>query len=233
MKRKILLALLVLFTIAGCKKDTDKKENCRVTKLTRNGTSVYDIKYGDNEKISSIELSPGNEKYAYKYQGDKVTITFTKNGSFEYRLIVTNNKNGFATNVLMEDNESGSIWANQRFTYEGTRLVSNTVTDSDGNDSAVTNYIWEDGNPAVQIYDGYTFNYEYYTDKNYQPGDYRYINQLIVGYKTFEYKNLYKSSQGSYTTYFTYNFDDAGRIISTTGTSPNVTTTFQIEYDCK
>src|SRR5687768_2900877 len=153
MKRKILLAALVLFTIAGCKKDTDKKEKCRITKLTRNGTVVYEIKYGDNEKISSVELIPGKEKFIYAYEGNKVIITATYNGNFDYRYIVTNNKNDLATNVLMEFDESGSIWNNRKFTYEDTRLVSKTETDS-GNDSTTINYIWEDGNPVVMIDNG-------------------------------------------------------------------------------
>ena len=83
------------------------------------------------------------------------------------------------------------------------------------------------------INDGDVYNYEYYTDKNYQPGEWRYIQQLIAGYKIYEYKNLLKSSKvNGNTTYFTYNFNDAGRITEAISTSSNITTTFKIEYDC-
>jgi hypothetical protein len=224
--------LTVFIMSTGCKKDTDKKESCRVTKLIMNSTLVYDIKYGDNEKISSVEMIPGNEKFVYAYEGNKVIITATYNGNFDYRYIVTNNKNGLATNVLMELDESGSSWYNQAFTYEGARVVSNTATKSGGNNPAPINYIWEDGNPAVMISDGDIFNYEYYTDKNYQPGDWRYIQQLIGGYRIYDYKNLFKSAKSTSTTYYTYGFDDAGRITTATSTNPNNTTTFKIEYDC-
>lgn len=232
MKIKILLGVLVLFTIAACKKDSDKKEKCRITKLTMNGTTAYEIKYGDNEKVSSVELIPGKEKFTYAYEGNNVIITASYNGYFDYRYIVTNNKNGLAINVLMEFDESGSIWNNRKFTYEDTRLVSTTETESTSNDSATINFIWEDGNPAVMINNGDIFNYEYYTDKNYQPGDWRYINQLINGYKIYDYKNLFKSAKSAETTYYTYSFDDAGRITTATSTTSNSTTTFTIEYDC-
>ena len=225
--------LMVLLVSTGCKKQGDKKEACRITRLIKDGMQVYDIRYGDNEKISSIELTPGTEKHAYTYNGDKVTITVTENTKFQHRWIVTTNKSGLATNVLLEKIESGSDWFNQAFTYEGTRVVSNKATDSGGNDSVTTNYIWENGNPAVLINDGDVFNYEYYTDKNYQPGEWRYIQQLIGGYKIYEYKNLLKSTKINLnTTYYTYNFDDAGRITEAISTSPNITTTFKIEYDC-
>jgi YD repeat-containing protein len=237
MKRKLnfpLFCLLMMLLVStGCKKESGKKERCRITKLIKNGTEEYNIKYGDNEKISSIELTPGTEKHAYAYNGDKVTITVTENGNFQHRWIVTTNKNDFATNVLLENNQSGSDWFNQAFTYEGTRVTSNKATDSGGNDSATANYIWENGNPAVLINEGDVFNYEYYTDKNYQPGDWRYIQQLLVGYKIYEYKNLFQSSEiNGNKTYYTYNFDDAGRITEATSTSDNITTTFKIEYDC-
>jgi len=229
------IILIALLAIASCKKDSgnEKKESCRITKLIKNGTQEYDIKYGGDGKISSIELTPGTEKHVYTYEDDKATITITQNGSFQQRWIVTTNKNGLATNVLLESNQSGSDWFNQAFTYEGTSVVSNKATDSGSNDSATLNYIWENGNPAVLINNGDVFNYEYYTDKSYRPGDWRYIQELIGGYKIYEYQNLFKSSKiNNNTTYYTYNFDDEGHITEVTSTSTNVTTAFKIVYDC-
>jgi hypothetical protein len=237
MKRKLKILAFCLLTVlmisTGCKKDTDKKESCRITRLTRNGTVVYEIKYGDNGKISSLEPIPGKEKHTYAYEGNKVIITATYNGNFDYRYVITTNKNGFATNVRMEFNEAGSIWNNKAITYEGTRVVSELETESGSDNSATNNYTWEGGNPAVFMIDNNVFNYEYYTDKNYQPGDWLYIQQLLWGYKKFEYKNLVKSTTGnSNTTFYTYNFDDAGRITEAKSTSPNATTIFKIEYAC-
>src|SRR5688500_12186285 len=192
MKKKLNIlvycVLTVLMITTGCKKESDKKDSCRITGLIRNGTLGYDIDYGDNEKISSVELIPGKEKYIYTYEGNKVIITATYNGNFDYRYVITTNKNGFATNVRMEFNESGTFWNNKAYTYDGNRMVSLKECDTLCIDSATAVYIWEDGNSAVYISVGNVSNYEYYTDKNYQPGDWRYINQLINGYKTFEYK---------------------------------------------
>jgi hypothetical protein len=170
---------------------------------------------------------------SYEYKGDTTTITVTKNGNFQYRMIVTNNSAGFATNVLVENNESGSNWYNQAFAYEGTRVVSNIVTDYVGN-SDTAKYIWENGNPAVIIdEEGAVYNYEYYTDKKYQAGDWRYIQQIIGQYRIYECKNLLKSSEwNNNKTLFIYNFDDAGRITEVISTSPSNTNTLKIEYDC-
>src|SRR5262249_44965107 len=149
--------------------------------------------------------------------------------------IVTNNKNGFASNILLEQNESGSDWFNQSITYEGKRIARNTVKDSGGGaDSATIDYIWEDGNPTVVLGDGDMFHYDYYKDKNWQSGDWRNIQQLIGGYKIYEYQNLLKSQEiNTNMTYYTYLYDEAGRIIEATGTAKNITTVYTIEYACK
>jgi hypothetical protein len=233
MKRKILLSVLVLFAIAGCKKDNEKKEPCRVTKLITNGSKSYDISYGDDERISSMLNTSNNLLSSYKYKGDTTTITVTMNGNFQHRMIITNNSAGFATNVLTEENESGSNWYNRAFTYEGTRVVRNIVTDYVGN-SDTAKYIWENGNPAVFIdEEGEVYNYEYYTDKKYQAGDWRYIQEFIEQYRIYECKNLLKSwERNNLKTLFIYNFDDAGRITEVTATSASTTYTIKTEYDC-
>lgn len=231
MKRKYFLQLIVLCLLAaGCKKESGKKEYCRITKLLKNGNQEIDIKYGDNEKISSIENIVTKEVSSYKYLKDTVFITATKSGNLLYKLVVTNNKNHFATNVRMElgPNE----WINQAFTYEGNRVVSNKATNSDGFSETVS-YIWKNGNIDVLVNDGEIIKYEYYTDKNFQEGDFRAIQQLLTGYRIYEYKNLVKSSGSpDPSTYFTYLFDDTGRVTEVTATTTNISTSYQIEYDC-
>jgi hypothetical protein len=124
-------------------------------------------------------------------------------------------------------------WINQAFTYEGRRIITNKATNSDGQ-SETASYIWENGNIDVLVIEGDIIQYEYYTDKNFQDGDYRAIQQLLTGYRIHEYKNLLKSSEtGGATTYFTYTFDDSGRITEAVATSTNTTTSYQIEYDCQ
>lgn len=232
MNRKYFWIAFVLVAIAGCKKDNEKQEYCRVTDLAISATHMYEINYGDNEKISSLYNTLTTELSSYKYKGDTTTITATLNGNFQYRMIVTNNSARFATNVLIHNNESGTSWYNQKFSYDGNKVMSNKITDS-GGDSAFVNYIWENGNPVILVEEGKAYSYEYYTDKKFQAGDWRDIQQIIGRYRIYEYKNLVKSSEvDGKTTYFTYNFDEAGRITHSTSTSPSNSTTFKIEYDC-
>ena len=233
MKMKIIFpVILLLITTISCKKEKDNQNNCRINRII-NGTGTYEFNYGNDGKLSTMVLLPDNEKSTYEYDGKTTTITVTKNGNFRRRWIITNNNNGFASNILLHENESGSDWYNQAITYEGKRMVRNKVTDS-GGDSATGYYIWEGGNPVVFINQGDMIHYDYYEEKKWQIGDWRNIQQLITGYKTYEYENLFKSSEinGNWT-YYTYLYDEAGRVIEATGMSKNITNVYTIEYACK
>lgn len=234
MKTNIVIVIIATLLInTSCKKETGKKESCRITKLTYNGALVYDIKYGDNEKISSIETMPGNEKSSYKYEKDKTTITYTTNNNFDYRMIVTTNKNGFATNVRMEFDQAGTKWVNQAFTFDGNKVMKNDATEHNGG-SATVNYTWANGNISALAEENDIIDYTYYTDQKFQPGEWRDIQQLLAGYKIYEYKNLLESQvSGGKTTNYTYLFDDKGRIAQAKSTSTSVTYTFDIEYECQ
>lgn len=230
--KKIIIIPIVLFALfAACKKESAKKEYCRITKLIKNGNQEIDIKLGDNEKISSIGNNVTKEVSNYKYVKDTVFVEAFKNGILLYKLIVTNNKDHFATNVRMDlgPNE----WINQAFTYEGKRVVHNNATNSDG-ESETASYIWENGNIDVLVNGLETSHFEYYTDKNFQDGDFLAVQQLLAGYRIYEYKNLLKSIEtNSKTTYYTYTFDEKGRISEVTATSTNASTSYKIEYDCQ
>jgi uncharacterized lipoprotein YehR (DUF1307 family) len=234
MKKKYFLpvvafALCVFFS--RCKKESEKKEYCRITKLIKNGNEEIDIKFGDNEKISSIENNVTKELSTYKYEKDTVFISASKNGTLLYKLVVTNNKDHFAKNVLMQlgPNE----WINQAFTYEGRRIVHNNATNSDG-ESETASYIWENGNIDVLVNVVETTHFEYYPDKNFQDGDFLAVQQLLVGYRIYEYKNLLKSMEtNNNKTYYTYLFDEKGRVSEVTATSNNPSISYKIEYDCQ
>ena len=235
MKRlfSVLSITIICCAIYSCKKDSEKKSYCRITKLIFNDSREYDIKFGDNEKISAIEVMPDKLVSSYKYENGKTIITVNLNGNFQYRLIVTTNSKGFATNVLAEENQAGTIWYNQAYTYEGNRVVNNKLTDYAGNSDDV-NYIWEDGNISTLVEENDIYEYKYYADKKFQPGDWRDIQQLLSGYKLYECKNLLQSYEyNGKTTVYTYQFDDEGKIVEAKSTNSSNTSTFKVEYDCK
>jgi hypothetical protein len=227
----VLVFTIVCLLLFACKKESGKKEYCRITKLIKNGNEVIDIKFGDNEKISSIENNVTKELSTYKYSKDTVYITASKNGTLMYKLVVTNNNDHFASNVLMQlgPNE----WVNQAFTYEGRKVVTNKATNSDGL-SEIASYTWKDGNIDVLVNEVETTYYEYYPDKKFQDGDYGVIEYLFAGYRIYECKNLMKSSEtNGKIIYYTYTFDGSGRITEAIATSNNTSTSYKIEYDCQ
>jgi YD repeat-containing protein len=228
----ILFLTLFILLNGGCKKKHDSASQCRIVRLTKDGTQTYDLTYGSNGKLSSILLLPANQKTLFSYEGNKTIATVTQKGKFDYRMIVDNNASGLATNVRYEEDQAGIYWFNLAYTYKGRKLATNMITDV-ALDTTKASYIWENDNLAVLVSEGDVFHFKYYTDKPYQPGDWRYIQQLITGYWIYDYKNLYQSEEiNGHTTYFTYQYDANGRIIEATSTATNYTMTYKIEYAC-
>lgn len=234
MKKKYsfpVIAIVLCIVFSNCKKDNEKQPYCRITKMIKNGTSEIDVKFGDNEKISSIENKVSKEVSTYKYVKDSVFIEFTKGGSIQYRLVVVNNKDHFAKSVLYKFGPNE--WVNQVFTFEGNRVVTNKATNSDGQ-TEIASYIWKDGNVEVLVNEMETTHFEYYMDKKSQVGDFRAIQYLLGGYRLIETKNLLKSEEtNNKKTYYTYVFDESGRITEAIATSNNSSTSYTIEYDCQ
>ena len=237
MLKKILINLISLIIISSpftaCKKDKEKKPECRITRITKNGTQTYDLTYGDDNKLKSILVLPMNELSSFSYSGNITTVLVTKNGNFTRKMIVTNNTNGLATNILIENNTAGNDWFNQAITYEGQHIISNYATDSGGNPPESIEYIWKEGNPSVLINSGDIFHCEYYKEKQFQVGDWRDIQQLIVGYRIYQYQNLLQLIEiNSNKSYYTYKFDESGRITQTKETSKNSEVIFDLKYEC-
>lgn len=76
--------------------------------------------------------------------------------------------------------------------------------------------------------------FEYYTDKPAVAGEWRKYSELIEGYHFFANKNCTKSiKNGGEETSFTYEFDDAGKILKMTTIEPgNAVSSVQYEYSC-
>jgi YD repeat-containing protein len=232
MKKIILIGALFILSNYGCKKKNDSKPKCRISRLTKNKTQTYDFTYDSNGKLSSILLLPDNRKTLFSYEGKKTIIIATYKGNFDYRMIVDNNASGLATNVRYEEDPAGIDWFNQAFSYDGRKLSSNLITNV-ALDTTKVNYIWDNDNLTTLVSEGDVFHFKYYTDKPYQPGDWRYIQQLITGYRIYDHKNLFQSQEiNGNAIYYTYQFDANGRITEASATELNYTNTFKIEYAC-
>lgn len=228
----LLLPVLFILLNGGCKKKHDSKPDCRIVRLTKDKTQTYDLVYGSDGKLSSILWLPYNQHILFSYESNKTIITVNHNGNFDYRMIVDNNASGLATNVRYEEDQAGNYWFNQAYSYTGRQLNSNLITDV-AKDTTKASYIWENGNLATLVSEGDVYNFKYYTDKPYQPGDWRYIQQLLTGYWIYDHKNLYQSQEiNGNTTYFTYQYDANGRIVEATSTATNFTSSYKIEYAC-
>jgi hypothetical protein len=230
MKKYFLIIIVLALLVTSCKKESGKKENCRITKLVKNDKEIINITYGDNEKISSMYNQFSKELRTYSYSGNKTTIESNYNGNFPRKIIITNNKDQFATNVRIEipPNE----WYNYAYTYDGHHVITNNATNWEGV-TGVANFIWENGNLSVLVSGGSVYTYEYYTDKDFQDGDWRAIDQLLAGYRLYEHKNLVKSVLiNNNKAIYTYVFDEKGRIKEATQSSPNNPLNYKIEYEC-
>jgi len=217
----LLLSATTSLLLTDCKKKDDAPPDCRIITASSDIES-YNFTYDTERRLASVLTLPTNQMSVFEYSGNIVTITSTENGgTFVLRQIVTLNERGFAANMRMETNQSGTKWFNKAYQYNGTQIIKSTNTSSAG-PSSVTEYFWENGNLKSAKLGGSTISYEYYLDKPYQSGDYRYLLELIGMEKLYDNKNLTKSLVvDGETTLFTYTFDDQGKISSITFTNAN------------
>jgi hypothetical protein len=221
----------------SCKKEKGQTSNplsCRII-TALGGPDTYHFTYNPDGKVSSVLSLPLKQKYTYTYEGDTTKVLYEINGNFESRLIITNNPLGFTTNVLREQNKTGTIWYNQSAEYNGTQIVKMLYTSSEPNGANLAvNYTWKDGNIASMESGGKVITYEYYTDRESEAGDWRRNNEIVEGYRFFGNKNLTKSiKNNSGVTRIDYEFDTDGKITKQTVIEPdNLETYLQYEYAC-
>ena len=230
----LLITAGLLFS--GCKKDDDKeppippKPVCRTLTITESAVTASFV-YDANKKVSRVAYSDGTiEEYTYK--GDTTKILRTTSGVFEFRKVITNNADGMATQVRIEDNAAGTSGLNISYVYNGTELIQEVQKSIGSATTTVTIYTWTAGN-LTEVKSGTSVTtLDYYTNKESQPGNYLEVVNVSQGYNIFKTKNLVKRiTQSGVSTEITYTFN-ADNNISSVVFSGSSSSTILLTYQC-
>jgi hypothetical protein len=238
-QRRTIVPVILLFFIfcISCKKNNEETptgSSCRII-TALGGPDTYHFTYDSEGKLSSLHTVPTKQKFTYTYEGNITNMLVEIDGKFLAKFIITNNSQGFTTNIRRLANEAGTVWNNQSMEYNGTQLAKILYSTSNASSPVfAVNYTWKDGNIASQESGGSVIEFEYYTDKPAVAGEWRKYGELVEGNHLFANKNCTKSiKNGGEVTSFTYEFDDAGKILKMTTTEPgNAVSSVQYEYSC-
>lgn len=234
MKKLFLMAATFTAAFASCKKDDAPKPDCRiitVTQVPAGMNSTSNLTYNSDGKLSVV--TTGNETTVYVYSGSIIIANSTISGIFNSKKTITLNANGLVSNVRTEQDETGAKWDNYVIEYNGTEILKDTYTTSEGGAPSIETYTWSGGNLVTITAGSTTTTLEYYTDKPSQTGDYFKYTQLTTGYEILRAKNALKAiSNGSDITNFDYSFDTDGKIISMILTGAS-TVNYNYQYQCK
>ncbi len=226
------LLVVVAGSISSCKKDKDKRPDCRIITITPTTGDAINVSYNEDGKIAA--LTQGTYSTTYAHSGNNSVSTTTNSGTFSNKQITTFNANGLTTNKRTENNVSGTVWTNEAYEYSGTELIKSTRTSSSGGAPEVTIYTFSNGNLASATTGaGTPTTVEYFTDKSVQPGDYLLLTQLVQGIYIFKNRNLVKSVfSGSSITSFEYTFAADGSISAVKMTDGSTVMTYNLQYQC-
>lgn len=233
LRKPALLFLLVVICFLSCRKNKDDKQpDCKIITAT-GGSTTYNLIYDSDGRISQVTSMPAKIIGQYQYSGNIVNVNFTQNGVFSNKTIVTKNEQGFAVNVRKEMNQSGTSWTNETLQYEGTKLVKIVSTSSANGSTSTAAYEWKNDNMVKIVTGNLIIDQEFDLTRPSQIGEVLYLEDLLVGAKIRNNKNLIKSRviNGDITNY-TYNFDDSGKIASVSEVTNNSTLTYAYTYLC-
>jgi hypothetical protein len=230
----LLITASLLFP--GCKKDKDEeppvppKPVCRTLTITESSVTASFV-YDANKKVSRVAYSDGTiEDYTYK--GDTTKILRTTSGAFEFRKIITNNADGMATQVRIEDNAAGTSGLIISYVYNGTELIQEVQKPIGSATTTVTIYTWTAGN-LTELKSGTSVTtLDYYNNKESQLGNYLEAVNVSQGYNIFKTKNLVKRiTQSGTATEITYTFNADNNITSAvfSGSSSALLFTYQCD----
>ncbi|MFV0375953.1 MAG: hypothetical protein ACK5JD_01480 [Mangrovibacterium sp.] len=244
--------IVIIFTMTAlalsCSKNNDNpvpEQTCRITSITSSSSGVpasY-FSYNDDGRVREIRQGDNVVKN-FVYSGPNTIIMTYISGIFDMKIILTWDDNGFVLNRREEFNETGTDWYNISFEYNDMQLSRSVSTNSRGITRGITTYSWENGNLASKITPNTTLQYEYYTDKPMQLGDYSGTHDDLRNYGAenaiHKNKNLVKSifitnrSTGSSSTQnWSYEFDSLGKIVAAVSLLGSTSTRWDYEYECE
>jgi hypothetical protein len=230
----------ICLSLNACKKEgTDKNASCRIVTVTEvNGSvnNVYNLTYNNDGKISTL-VSSGSSTLnkVYTYSGNTMIINVTNAGAFYSRDSITLNDKGRPLNIRQYRNMAGTDWENYALEYNGDLLLKYIQSNETGAGSTTVTVTTTNGNTTKVVQGATTVDFEYFTDKNVQRGDYLELAGLLqYGVNIYPHKNLIKALdiQGGDITNFNYEFGDDGLITKVTGTSGANTSTITYQYQC-
>lgn len=230
-------ALAFVITINSCSKSTDDKNaSCRiVTVIEVNGssTSTHNLSYDNDGRLSTLSSTGGINK-VFTYSGTTIIINSTNGGAFYSRDSITLNDKGRPTNIRQYTNVAGTNWRNYALEYNGDQLLKYQETTQAGGAPTTATFTTTNGNVTKAVTTSITVDFEYFTDKAVQRGDYLELSSLLqYGVNIYPHKNLIKSlNQGASITNFNYEMNDDGLIEKVTTTSGSSTGSITYQYTC-
>lgn len=195
--------------------------------------TVFTYSYNTEGKLSMT--IHGQDTSFFSYSGNTITSIDNFSGAFANKNIITLNANGMASNARIENDTTGTLWVNYSYEYNGTELIKQTTTTSDGAAPSSITFNWSGGN-MVEIIDGASVSkLEYFADKAARAGDYPNLANLQRGYETFRTKNSAKSiaTPSAAVSNFSYTYDADGKITAVTFVTGGDVEAFNYQYECK
>jgi len=235
MKHLIFLAPLLI--LAACRKHETPPPpppTCLISQATFSGALVNQgpTKYTYDAQRHLIRSAESDTVITnFTRTADSIVAITTVKGRAITRTVITNNKDGLATNIHGTLDAAGELWFNVDYQYSGQELTRSVFITNTLIDSIVTNFTWSGGNMVSFSNDTTTSQLTYYTDQPRQQGDAFFFDQFTGGFEVTRNKNLLKSREG-YT--YTYQFRADGKITSVTAKdTAGDTFVTNYEYDCK
>lgn len=244
MKQLSLSALLILATLASCKKDDDDEPvitpttpTCRVTSAVvfdGSDSTTTQITYNSDGRISSV--NEGGDITTFAYSGNSIYVADDTRKD-----TVTTNSNGLIAERRGVYFASGGSNYRTRavYTYNGTELQRAVTYSEFGGalDSSVTTYTWSGGNRISEISDGSTSTFQF-SDRVIPAtgGDiFAFSDFVEYGAYTIKNKNLTQSAviQNFFTLNFNYEYDAAGRVSKATISGPGFNASARFTYTCQ
>jgi hypothetical protein len=234
MKTQKLFIVCLLAVGMGCKKESDKTSDCKITYVATSAGSTFTLTYNDEGKIATIHSSDSHKDFTY-IDNTVYIVTLDKDGNFYQKDSITIDTKGRPLNIRSFSTAVGSTWNNDSFEYNGDDLKSFTRTTSSGATPTITTTTYSNGNPLVLKTGASNIILDYYTDKKLQKGDYLEMATLVqYGISLYPHKNLLKMiASGSEVTNLTYEFNSDGLISKLTATSPTQANVLLYTYECK